>query len=180
LVAKISQRSLGFNGDHCVLPYGTKAAERSSMTYWRFDTFLRLQHPNDVLRLGNRVSALILALALATANGAVCAGWMPTPEARMACCTEDACPMHRSQSNQSAWHHDVTQTQADSCCAASARDEGAQSSPSFVPAVSLVLAPSPVAFVLQQPDKTAPTWQTDVPILRTHVPTHLLLSVLIV
>jgi hypothetical protein len=150
------------------------------MTHRRFDTFLRLQHPNDVLKLGNHVSALILALALATANGAVCAGWMPTPEARMACCTEDACPMHKSESNQSAWHHDVTQTQADSCCAASARDDGAQSSPSFVPAVSLVLAPTPVALVLPEPDKTAPTWQTAIPIPRTHVPTHLLLSVLIV
>ena len=149
------------------------------MTGRRFDTLRDVQHPKAVLKVSNRLLVLLLALGLTTANGAVCAGWMPTPEARMACCSDEGCPMHEPDSAGSASHHDVTQAQADSCCAASERDDAAQS-PAAVPVFSLALVPSPAPFVLPEPVNTSHFRQTLVPIPRTNVPTHLLLSVLIV
>ena len=40
------------------------------------------------MRLVQRLAALALTLGLMAGNAAICAGWMPTPEARMACCAE--------------------------------------------------------------------------------------------
>jgi hypothetical protein len=146
-----------------------------------FDTPLRLQHPKEVLTFGTRLFVVVLALAVATMNGAICAGWSASPEARMACCADDACPMHKSESKPSSeTHHDVTQAQADSCCAAAERDDASQSPPSFVSAVTFAVVPSPVGFALPGAASSSHGSYTLVPIPRTHVATHLLLSVLIV
>ena len=76
-----------------------------------------VDHPRRVITVAKRLSALALALALMAGNAAVCAGWMSSPEARMACCSEGgACPMHRGSSHDSGSDR-VTQAQADSCCA---------------------------------------------------------------
>ena len=133
------------------------------------------------MTLGSRLFVLVLALAVSTMNGAICAGWSPTPEARMACCSDDACPMHKTGSKPSSGtHHDVTQVQADSCCAAAERDDATQSTPSFVAAVTFAVVPTPVRFVLPDPASSSRASYTVVPIPRTHVATHLLLSVFIV
>ena len=88
-----------------------------------------------VLRFRRRLSAAVLAMVIATANGAVCAGWMPTPEARMACCSEGgACSMHKGESGSSATERVLTQAQADNCCASSERENSSPSSPTFAPA----------------------------------------------
>jgi hypothetical protein len=117
-------------------------------------------------------------LALAAGNAAVCAGWMPTPEARMACCS-DTCPMHESDSGQSGSGRAVTQAEADSCCAESERDDAAPSASVFVLTVPLAALTGPVPFVI--PDFAASeAWRTHVPVPGTRVAKHLLLSVLLV
>ena len=153
---------------------GTKAAGR------RFDMARWLQHARNVLKFSRRLLTVLVLFGLVTADVAVCAGWAATPEDRMACCSEDACPMHEHDSAESGSHHDLTQAQADSCCAASERDDAAQPSSSAAPAFSLALVPSAAPVVLPEPVNTSHFRQTLVPIPRAHVPTHLLLSVLIV
>src|SRR4051812_41807440 len=79
-----------------------------------------------------RWSAVVLSLGLLAGSPAVCAAWAPTPDARMACCSEaQACPMHPGDSHGLEAHHGLTQDEADACCASS---EPQPSSPS--PAVS--------------------------------------------
>ena len=129
--------------------------------------------------LSRRFSAAVVILALAVGNAAICAGWMPTREARMACCAEGACPMHKSDSHESLSRRGVSQAQADSCCAASERDEAAPSSLSFVSSMTLAVVASPVPF-LPEALTLSTGWPTQAPIPGTHVPKHLLLSVLLV
>ena len=114
-------------------------------------------------------------------NAAICAGWMPSPEARMACCAEGAeCPMHEGDSHRSGSGRVLTQAQADSCCASSERQNSNQSSPSFVAATAAVLG---VGIVLPA---TVPAlvlsdgWRTSAPLRVAPVPKHVLLSVFLV
>jgi hypothetical protein len=136
----------------------------------------------EVVVLAHRVSAVFLCLGLFAGNAAaVCAGWLATPEARMACCTGDGpCPMHKSDSDDQGAKRVISQVEADRCCASSDRDESAPSSPSFVLTVALALVTSPVPFVVPQIAPALGTWRTVVPIAATHVPKHLLLSVFLV
>ena len=105
-----------------------------------------LQHPTDVVSVIRRLAALTSVLTLCVGNVAVCAGWQATPEARMACCMNDtSCPMHKSESHHHGSNHHVTQTQADSCCAGSERNDSATSQTTFVSSgtVALVVAHCP-------------------------------------
>lgn len=124
------------------------------------------------------VSALLLTIALAAGNVALCAGWLATPEARMACCSEGAsCPMHTQHQGS---EQGISQAEADSCCAASERGDAAPLSSSFVLSVSLAVIPSPVPFVLPELATSLAAWRPPVPVPRGHIPKHLLLSVLLV
>lgn len=132
-------------------------------------------------RFGNRLSVAFLTLALVAGQAGVCAGWVATPEARMACCSEDGpCPMHKSDSEDDESERVVSQAEADRCCASSERDESAPSSPSFALADGLVPIASPVPFVVPDIAWVGDSWRTVVPIVATHVPKHLLLSVFLV
>jgi hypothetical protein len=130
----------------------------------------------------NRLSALALTLALVGGNAAVCAGWLPTPEARMACCSEGGeCPMHKGESRGTTTHRAITQVQADNCCASSERVQSNQSNPTFVAAISgavlgtgIVLPASVPAFVLSD------GWRTAAPTPTGPIPKHVLLSVFLV
>ena len=129
-----------------------------------------------------RLSAVILATGLLAGNAAVCAGWLATPEARMACCAEGGdCPMHKGDSQGSGSARVLTQAQADSCCASSERESSNQSNPSFATAITVavlgvgtVLPASIPALVLSD------AWRTSAPIPIAQVPKHLLLSVFLV
>jgi len=129
-----------------------------------------------------RLSALAIVLALAAGNVALCAGWSSTPEARMACCTDgDACPMHKGESHHSHSAQVITQAQADTCCAASERDQSNQSSPAFVVAFSS--APLDLGVVLQPPAPALvrrDSWRAFAPSPVAAVPKHVLLSVFLV
>jgi hypothetical protein len=126
-----------------------------------------------------RSSALLAILAIWGGNPAVCAGWLPTPEARMACCAEEhGCPMHDSESRGSGT---LTQAQADSCCASSERDTSRESIPTFVAMMSapvqgaaILLAASIPTVVLRE------RWRIIAPVPTAPTPKHVLLSVFLV
>ena len=136
----------------------------------------------EVRILIRRLSAVILAMGLLPGNAAVCAGWLATPEARMACCAEGGdCPMHKRDSQSSGSERVLTQAQADSCCAASDGENSSQSSPSFVASITqavlgtgIVLPSVTPALVLSD------AWRAVAPLPTAHVPKHVLLSVFLV
>ena len=133
-----------------------------------------------VLVLTRQMSALVLMLAVAASNGGLCAGWMPTAEARMACCAEgDRCPMHQSESNAADGVRVVSQADADRCCALSERDDSAPSSVAFAFISPLAIVASPVRFVVPEPQSHL-TLRSLLPSPPTDVPKHVLLSVFLV
>ena len=133
------------------------------------------------MRFGNRLVGLVLMLAVAAGQAGLCAGWTPTPESRMACCSESgACPMHNADSEGSGTPHALTQAEADSCCAASEGTESAPSPTSIPLAVTLAIVVGPVADLLTAAQPRLAIWSTSVPLPATGVPKHLLLSVFLV
>jgi hypothetical protein len=133
-----------------------------------------------VLRFGNRLSVVFLALALAAGQAGVCAGWLPTPEARMACCSGDGpCPMHTSGSEDDGSKRVVSQAEADHCCAASEREDSAPSPAGPAFSVTLPIALSPVPSLLE-PEPHRNISRASTPIATARVPKHVLLSVFLV
>jgi hypothetical protein len=147
-----------------------------------FDSASGVAHPRRVMRLVQRLAALALTFGLVAGNDATCAGWMPTPEERMACCSEGhECPMHECDSHSSGSARVLTQAQADSCCASAEGQNSNQSSPSFVTAITaavlgvgVVLPANVPALVLSD------AWRTSAPRPIGPVPKHVLLSVFLV
>jgi len=73
-----------------------------------------------------------LALVTTTGGLRLCDGWKATPEARMDCCAKSGiCPMRDRRAHGHHQSHNVTQSAADSCCAASSHD-GAAASVAYV------------------------------------------------
>jgi hypothetical protein len=133
-----------------------------------------------VLSFGRRLSAVFLTLALAAGQAGVCAGWMATPAARMACCSDDGpCPMHKSESEDGSTRG-VTQAEADRCCAASEHEDSTPSQSNAAFFVTLAVALSPIPALLPAPEAHADMGRASVPIPASHVPKHLLLSVFLV
>lgn len=134
-----------------------------------------------VVSFSRRLSAVLLALALAAGQAGVCAGWMASPEARMACCSEDGpCPMHKPDSEGDESKRVVSQAEADRCCAASEQDDSAPSPTGPAFSVALAVALSPVPALLPRPESHASIPRASVPIPPAHVPKHVLLSVFLV
>ena len=135
-----------------------------------------------MVRLVHRLAALALTLGLLAGNAAICAGWMPTAEARMACCADGVeCPMHKGDSHGSGSERIPTQAQADSCCAAAEGQNSNQCNPSFVTAITaavlgvgVVLPANVPALVLSD------GWRPAAPTRPGPVPKHVLLSVFLV
>ena len=115
-------------------------------------------------------------------NAAICAGWMATPEARMACCADRGeCPMHKGDSHRSATGRVLTQVQADSCCASAQSQHSNQSTPSFVTAISATVLGVGVVLPANVPALVvSDAWRTSAPIPIAPVPKHVLLSVFLV
>ena len=132
--------------------------------------------------LTRRLSAVLLAAGLVAGNAAVCAGWLATPEARMACCADGVeCPMHKGDSGRAESDQVLTQAQADSCCAAAEGQNSNQSNPSFITAITaavlgvgVVLPANVPALVLSD------GWRPAAPTRAGPVPKHVLLSVFLV
>lgn len=134
-----------------------------------------------VVSLSRRLPAVLLAFALAASHAGVCAGWMPTAEARMTCCSDDgSCPMHKSDSQDYGSTRVVSQAEADRCCALSEQDDTAPSPAGVAVFVTFGAALSPVPALFREPERHADTSRASVPIPTAHVPKHLLLSVFLV
>ncbi len=147
----------------------------------RFDTPEPVPHPKGVRGFANRLSVVFLTLALVAGQAGVCPGWMATPEARMACCSEDGpCSMHKSDSADDESKRVVSQAEADRCCAASEQDDSAPSptGPAFT--ITLAVALSPLPALLPQSESHVSISRASVPIPAAHVPKHVLLSVFLV
>lgn len=129
-----------------------------------------------------RISAVALSLALLAGNLAVCAAWTATPDARMACCTdEDTCPMHRGESHQSGEKRALSQAQADACCAASEEQPSHPSSPSLVTVISSAVLDGSVVIPAPVPAPVVrDAWRALAPAPVTPVHRHVLLSVFLV
>jgi hypothetical protein len=135
-----------------------------------------------VLRLVQRLAALALTFGLMAGNAAICAGWMATPEARLACCADGGeCPMHQGDSQRSGSGRVLTQAQADSCCASSEGRSSNQSKPSFATAITAavlgvgVVLPANLDALVRRD-----AWRRSAPIRLAPVPRHVLLSVFLV
>jgi Tfp pilus assembly protein PilX len=136
---------------------------------------------SKVLSLSRRGAAVLIVLALAVGSPAVCAGWMPTPEDRMACCTgEGTCPMHAAETARHDSEHALSQADADRCCAASERDDSAPAPLNLTLAAAAPLAVDPIPIVMPDISARGDLWRTSVPIPATRIPRHLLFSVLLV
>jgi hypothetical protein len=146
-----------------------------------FDKASTVGHPSAV-RLVQRLAALALTFALVAGNAAICAGWMPTSEARMACCADGCeCPMHKSDSHRSGSERVLTQAQADSCCASSEGKNSNQSSPTFVAAITAAVLGAGIVLPANVPALVLSVgWRTSAPISVAPVPKHVLLSVFLV
>ena len=134
------------------------------------------------MRLVQRLAALALTFALMAGNAAVCAGWLATPEARMACCADGGeCPMHKGDSHRSGSERVLTQAQADSCCASSEGRNSSQPNPSFVTAITAAVLGVGVVLPTDVPALVlSDAWRTSAPIPIAPVPKHVLLSVFLV
>jgi len=136
---------------------------------------------SEMVGFVRRIAAVFAVLALGAGNIAVCAGWQTTAEARMACCMSSAnCPMHKSEGHDHSSTSGVSQTQADSCCAASSqRRESSSPGSTFAVSGPIALVPAAV-FSLPMTVTPAQEWRALVPLRVSSVPKHLLLSVLLV
>jgi len=99
----------------------------------------------------------------------------------MACCDDETtCPMHKSDSHGSQSAHHVTQTQADSCCAGSQRNDSGTSRITFVLSGTVALVVATVPAVVPPIVPALQDWRARVPPRVAAVPKHLLLSVILV
>jgi hypothetical protein len=141
-----------------------------------FDTGTATTHPTGVRSLSKRVATIVCVLTLAQTAVGLCAGWQATPEARLECCQDGACPLH---------HHDeapgtpVTQSAADDCCALSSSPESRPSAAAFAPTITLAVLRSVPPSVVTLAPALLPV-SSDAPSPPAHVPKHLLLSVFLV
>ncbi|HUR34522.1 MAG TPA: hypothetical protein VM032_12055 [Vicinamibacterales bacterium] len=137
-----------------------------------------------MLRLVKRFVALALTLVVMSANAAVCAGWISSPEARMACCSgSDVCPMHQPDAGGTGVDRviTITQAQADTCCAMSERGQSSQSGPSAVAAISSAVLGSAAVMPAHVPALVLHAGaRPDAPARAGPTPRHVLLSVFLV
>jgi hypothetical protein len=137
---------------------------------------------DPVLLFARRIAATALVLLLAGGGSGLCAGWAATPEARMACCVDGAaCPMHGPDAEGGGESTSaLSQSEADSCCAASERDGATQPAPVFVPVSSLAVVVAPVPVVVPRTAAPIDAWRVPLPLPGTHVAKHLFLSVFLI
>ncbi|HXD16136.1 MAG TPA: hypothetical protein VN654_03910 [Vicinamibacterales bacterium] len=128
-----------------------------------------------------RLAALTAALTLCLGHLSVCAGWQASAAARMACCEDEStCPMHKADTRGSTPRHQLTQVQADTCCAATSnRTQASVTGTTFVLSNAIAL-PTLVGPVVPAPVLALQEWRALAPLPVSPVPKHLLLSVLLV
>jgi hypothetical protein len=125
----------------------------------------------------SRHVAALLTLFVLSVRGVPCAGWQSTEQGRHDCCIEGQCPAQLESSSHS---HDMSQAEADRCCATSEERQQQQSAQSF--GVIFVVA-APVELPASFADAVRPPehLQPDVlPVPSPPARLHLLFSVFLV
>lgn len=118
-------------------------------------------------------------LVLAAGGAGLCAGWAPTPEARMACCIDgSSCPMHKSSGDDAQVV--VTQTTADGCCGTSDGEDSTPSATTFVPIAGLAPQHGPLVATVSLAGRRFGPMRGLMPLPGSQVPRHLLLSVFLI
>jgi hypothetical protein len=134
----------------------------------------------DVRRFSQLIAVFFLVLATAPGNLAMCAGWKPAPEARMACCAAGTmCPMRAHGGATAASRHAITQAAADSCCAAGERRDVTPSS-AYVLAGPVAVSAAVLPALDLGLDWRAPSRAFESPPPARTVRRHLLLSVILI
>lgn len=138
------------------------------------DTDGFLQHPSPVAMI-RRLAAIAAIVSISAGSFGVCAGWHASAEARMACCVSgNSCPMHQSDSELGGTIVELTQADADRCCAAG---EGGGAG-SVAASVAAPAGPVSHPVVIFEPPVVALDRAHTIALLESrHVPTHVLLSV---
>jgi len=88
--------------------------------------------------------------------------------------------MHSAEAQHADGSVAVSQSEADSCCAASEQDDATKSPAAFVPIISLAVVAAPVPVVVPQTAARTDAWRVFVPLPGAHVPRHLFLSVFLI
>src|SRR5262249_44230621 len=146
-----------------------------------FDSIEPVQHSKEVLRLVRRSAAIVALLTLVVGNVPVCAGWQATPEARMACCMSGTtCPMHKSERHGHSSKQSFSQTQADTCCAASSQRRDSSAAGSLFTSSGLIALIEATPFIVPTMTSVAQEWRALVPLPVSSTPKHLLLSVFLI
>jgi hypothetical protein len=131
--------------------------------------------------MANRLVAGFVAVALLGVGVAPCAGWESTAQARHDCCVEGQCPGQFERAGHGTDHaDDMTQAQADRCCATSEQQNQSRST-QFV-GTAFLLAP-PVERLVALAEDIRPPDRLDphaVPVLSPPARLHLLFSVFLV
>jgi hypothetical protein len=142
-----------------------------------FDRPTTTTHARVVRSVLRRVASVVCVLTFTQGAAGLCVGWQTTLEARMQC-QDDACPFHRHEHGASRTQ--ITEATADDCCALSPAPESTQSSTAFASTItrSVLQSLPPVLLSSESTTRLSAAWETPPP--PTHVPKHLLLSVLLV
>lgn len=126
-----------------------------------------------------RIAVTFLAAGLLAGAWRPCAGWETTAEARMSCCVRKAaCTMHKVAGGTASTT--VSQSEADTCCAAAERQDASQLS------VTTLAPPSstPVLQLFTEQPRVAAAWvdwhRPPPRLASRQLPTHLLLSVFLI
>jgi hypothetical protein len=145
-----------------------------------FDTRPAVPHSGGVIGTMRRMASVLCVLALGISALAPCAGWLRTPEARVACCEQDGgCAMHAAR-HQNSPHARVTQMEADGCCASSETDDSTPSAPSYAATVTPAVLATAIPSIVVDAAAYVDAWRALVPVPATPVAKHLLFSVFLV
>lgn len=141
-----------------------------------------VRHPYARGRWPTRFPALLVVFALLMNTWVQCVASVSTPEARMACCTdEDPCPMHQNgRDGASSTDSRVNQAQADACCASAEPWPSTPSSTSHIATFTFAFQSTVLSADLVDIATVRQGCRDVSAISATRVPRHLLLSVLLV
>jgi len=137
----------------------------------------------DVSDLRKRIAALAGVAAIVAGLWVPCAGWQATAESRLTCCMADgSCPMDESGLPGATSQNRVTQSAADTCCAAAERSRSTspRSSSSLDSLLPLAIIDGPLSDLPADVASTSSSSHFDDVAPLPHAPRHLLLSVFLV
>ena len=127
-----------------------------------------------------RLAAVLLAIALFGGPARLCAGWMLSAEARMDCCEDGSCPMHKGEEHTFGAGISITQQDADACCASATTQGSTSTSPSAPMVTAAVLGPGIVVPPATPTLVLSSDWRILSPVPRASPPTHVLLSTFLI